>query len=498
MAYTMTQLLKQKRTGPNDLRKYIAEHPDDTPTALCWGLAVHKGAEYISVLAENGFRVKSDLKSYNYLMGQNGLKDSLVAGQKERLHASLVDVMTCPDETDTLMQSANATDETYESGLREMAERADEIGFDCDAALFLSVVYNNDTASAVLNEYRPAGFEQPFDAVMRGGVKMGKMHPLHGQIIRTWGAAFYQNGILQCTDWIIRTLKRLHTLTGGRVAVPAFSWAWEKPCRSNPSLMLMFLRYTTMPARTGKTRMMHRCIDLGCVEGLEYALNDGWVRSYDAYTKLREYAINQGASPEIPALITEYQIKSGKRPKQPSMNPFTCENMRQSWSWKVLDDDTIELVRYKGSRTNTNEVVIPDHIGKRTVSALSPHLFERTNWDPRVVSLRIPGTVRKIPDELMVADWKNPFKHMETLYIGEGVEEIGRYAFWNCLNLKEIWMPSTMKIIGDNAFMGGIRHLTLKSAAGNSGPETLEHLTELAKQIEEWDHGWVLSVHVSL
>ena len=85
-----------------------------------------------------------------------------------------------------------------------------------------------------------------------------------------------------------------------------------------------------------------------------------------------------------------------------------------------------------------------------------------------LVSAVVPGTV--INNMQGTFCWCD---NLKTLTLCEGLEEVGRSFAEDSEHLEQIWFPSTIKEIGDNAFAGtGIREMTL--------PTSLEYLGEQA------------------
>ena len=50
--------------------------------------------------------------------------------------------------------------------------------------------------------------------------------------------------------------------------------------------------------------------------------------------------------------------------------------------------------------------------------------------------------------------WENFDKEIKSVVVKEGVQSIGDYALYNCVNLKSVTLPSGLKFIGDCAFKG--------------------------------------------
>ena len=107
----------------------------------------------------------------------------------------------------------------------------------------------------------------------------------------------------------------------------------------------------------------------------------------------------------------------------------TCEkeNPVSDFEYTENEDGGITITKYKGERT---EVVIPDKINEKTVTAIGPKAFMLgTEYDP----IESPITQVDIPDT---------------------VTHIGECAFYYCTRLKEFVPPKNLEVVGDFAFAG--------------------------------------------
>ncbi|MBR4882195.1 MAG: leucine-rich repeat domain-containing protein, partial [Clostridia bacterium] len=107
----------------------------------------------------------------------------------------------------------------------------------------------------------------------------------------------------------------------------------------------------------------------------------------------------------------------------------TCEkeNPVSDFEYTENEDGGITITKYKGERT---EVVIPDKINEKNVTAIGPKAFMLgTEYDP----IESPITQVDIPDTVT--------------HIGEG-------AFYYCTRLKEFVPPKNLEVVGDFAFAG--------------------------------------------
>ena len=129
----------------------------------------------------------------------------------------------------------------------------------------------------------------------------------------------------------------------------------------------------------------------------------------------------------------------------------SSEYIKKTWRYSQ-EDDTIKITGYKGSE---EEIVVPDHIGKKTVAAIGPYAFSPTAsritkdesfYRKKVRTIVIPASVKTIEDGAFCE-----CKNLKQISISEGVESIGRYAFKNCKNIEELTFPASLSFIGDSA-----------------------------------------------
>ena len=109
--------------------------------------------------------------------------------------------------------------------------------------------------------------------------------------------------------------------------------------------------------------------------------------------------------------------------------------------------DVTEDMKIKGGTAikycgGEERVVIPDG-----VEIIWPGLFRN---EETMADLRIPGSVRRIPALFL----KNGNDSLVSVAIGEGVEEIGGHAFFDCRSLSQVSLPASVTVIGGEAFAG--------------------------------------------
>ncbi len=154
-------------------------------------------------------------------------------------------------------------------------------------------------------------------------------------------------------------------------------------------------------------------------------------------------------------------------------DPFNAADMKKIWAHKVLEDDTLELINYKGDST---EIYIPERIGKKKVTRLADGLFApekamndvyRQNIFQSITSVIIPNSVTSIGNGafsgckglqdnmgfVIVRDVLYSYHGSDTeITIPDGVTLIDGWAFGGCTNLTNITLPDSVTSFGCGAF----------------------------------------------
>ncbi len=108
---------------------------------------------------------------------------------------------------------------------------------------------------------------------------------------------------------------------------------------------------------------------------------------------------------------------------------YLVRERKKLWSWRSLDDGTLEIRTYKGSELFVD---VPDMVGKKTVSAMGSSVFG--------VRGRPPGG-EKQPD----------CSRIIRIHVPEGIVRIGSFAFRGCEALETLELPSTLEKFGEGA-----------------------------------------------
>lgn len=122
-----------------------------------------------------------------------------------------------------------------------------------------------------------------------------------------------------------------------------------------------------------------------------------------------------------------------------------------NYQYRVLEDDTVEIVRYTGLWKSAR---VPASIQGKPVSSIGPKAFSYERGDYTVFGRKdvekiiLPDSLRRIDSDAFAGCSK-----LGSLEIPSGVTVIGARAFAGC-PLKELNLPPALEEIGDQAFEG--------------------------------------------
>ena len=119
-----------------------------------------------------------------------------------------------------------------------------------------------------------------------------------------------------------------------------------------------------------------------------------------------------------------------------------------------LNEKEVKVTEYKGKAT---KVEIPETVSGAKVSVIESNLFQNS----AIESVTIPKSVNEI-QKYAFAGCQN----LKEVTIPEGVSIIGANAFWNCKNLTKISLPTTLKTVDWNAFSAtGIKSIEIPESS---------------------------------
>ena len=139
-----------------------------------------------------------------------------------------------------------------------------------------------------------------------------------------------------------------------------------------------------------------------------------------------------------------------KAARELAKNPLSVTELKKNWNFSKNPEGGIKITGYKGTDT---DVVIPQTIGKDTVTVLGYECF-------CPVASRLPDGQFEVR------------KKIESVVIPDTVTKISERAFFACESLKRVVLPKSLKCIENDAFCGCL----LESVEIPGGTETIMEL----------------------
>lgn len=445
-------------------RAFYNEEKIPRPLSRVLGYACRYGSpQIVQMLVDGGAQMY--YRRTKDSIGENGIADRSSLSDVLEPYLYLLD----PDDgcsvvsnrlQDLDKEHRRTTGEAYDETVRILTQNAYKTGFDPSDMLFFAALYEDEEAVRALEK---AGAPRLY----------GKLFELMSD--QMWGneAADYDDYMDEYYRVIVEMaveqmdlrplLRRLCMIVDGPVRLREIPWdekgevePWED------SALRALLEYTTLGRHVRKRDFLAYCACGGCKQTLDWALDNGWARSWKDYENLKEIAAETDDSGELEALLLQKQRDSGfKSPMDRSVNPFSAANLRRTWSTrqpKKGAEDGLEISSYKGTDdASSGNVVVPDRIGKRTVTSLDRETFspfsarteEIKQAREQITELTIPGTITHVPPSLMSCH-----KELRRAEIGEGTVSIGKNAFARCETLEEVVLPQSLGFIDAGAFRG--------------------------------------------
>ncbi|MBO5779031.1 MAG: leucine-rich repeat domain-containing protein [Clostridia bacterium] len=150
---------------------------------------------------------------------------------------------------------------------------------------------------------------------------------------------------------------------------------------------------------------------------------------------------------------------------------FTCQ----------IKGDSAAIVNYEGNET---EVIVPDSINGKTVTAIEENAFSGTE----ITGISIPDSVKSIGEYAFAQCVR-----LEEIDIPHSVISIGEGAFSGCNNLIEVYIPISVTSVGAEIFMG-CASLTEINCEAESQPDgwSSDWASENSATVR-WDIGYEVS-----
>lgn len=193
-----------------------------------------------------------------------------------------------------------------------------------------------------------------------------------------------------------------------------------------------------------KQMTMEEIIDRNNVVLLEMCARYGWLKMPRIRDAMIKYSEDKNKT-ECTAFLLDFKNrnfdlaaereKAEKRiERELNADPNSLTELRKIWRTKKLDDGTLEITGYKGKQT---EVVVPEKIGKETVTSIGSAAFSGAWY-----------LCRRTAKEICEFRQNNITK----ITLPETITKIGEYAFYYCQLLNEVNIPFGVKIIKNSVF----------------------------------------------
>lgn len=204
-------------------------------------------------------------------------------------------------------------------------------------------------------------------------------------------------------------------------------------------------------------------IDRGNAELLEFAAERGWLRLAKQIDELIEYSQQKGKT-ECTAFLLEFknhkfdaakEREKAEKKAERELNaaPDSVTALKALWNYKKREDGTLAITKYKGTQT---KIVIPEKIGKNTVTALEVDTYDWGMPKRGFVNPDMRNAITKItlPKGIVLIGASIFYDFMELceINIPDGVLSIGKRAFNMCMKLKRLTLPDSVKEIDNSAF----------------------------------------------
>ena len=198
---------------------------------------------------------------------------------------------------------------------------------------------------------------------------------------------------------------------------------------------------------------LQKAILLDCVPALSYMVEQGWHRKPEQLMECIRFA-TEHQSLAATAWLMDYSKRTldmvaleakmeKKLMKELTEDPNSVSALKKIWAYEKLEDGTLVITAYKGQDI---EVVVPDRIGKNTVSAIGERAFS--------------------PEQLRIKN-RDVRNEITEVVLPEGVTTIAACAFKACSRLNKVSIPAGVTRIGDCAFGWWTEDLVIHAPAGS-------------------------------
>ena len=158
---------------------------------------------------------------------------------------------------------------------------------------------------------------------------------------------------------------------------------------------------------------------------------------------------------EEPELIRKLLAYKTATPDSMLLQEKTAEEIKAEWKTEKLPDGTLRLLSYKGKDTIVN---VPEKIGKAMVSELGDYVFSVTQHRikkeikesrAKIKEIRMNDNIMAIGEKAFMA-----CENLEKVRFSDSLTVIPDYAFAECKKLNTVELPKGIIVIGCRAFYG--------------------------------------------
>ncbi len=118
-----------------------------------------------------------------------------------------------------------------------------------------------------------------------------------------------------------------------------------------------------------------------------------------------------------------------------------CGLSGSDYTYRKLSDGTVKITKYSGKAETLD---IPSELDGKTVTGIGAYAFSDC---VRLRSVTVPGSVKSIEEQAFLF-----CRSLSSVYLKEGLTEIGGSAFHGCEALTSVVIPEGVTSIGDTAF----------------------------------------------
>lgn len=436
---------------PAEVAKVCREIGEVDFTARALGLACrYRGLDMVKVLVERGatfsfdpekikpaFR-RSRLVWLDWLYGDENYSLGLLSAVARRETYELNNIGKSHCGINLV-----PSDERLQT-LDYLLKNADKIGFKADEFLFYAYLADEREMIDFLKSKGVRASERLLKIITEGANNddwlnycflTGKL--TDGEFLRVMGAIIEECG-------------------GRKLHFTEKLWEYNKSRFEKPEFLKFLLEHFNQ-AKINKNKFMKNIIDRDSVECLTLCAENGWLKTSRKCDEMIQYA-SENNKTECTAWLLEFQnrhfdlalerAKAEKRKEREfNADPNSVAELKKIWKYEKREDGSIIITGYKGNRT---EVIVPEKIGKDTVTAIGEYAFaphalrisdEQALTRYRITKIVLPETARTIG------------KHAFGGWLpGHVVERLsGFFVFSNAhTELREVVLPNELDIFSDN------------------------------------------------